>query len=338
MSIRPLNPEKTKWQIDYYPAGRKGKRIMFTIRANETEARKVELELRRARPENLATVVNPKIASMAGEYLEWVRVHRSEATYKDYLKCMKMLIPHFGNLQVNAVGRTIIDKYQSLRTPKNRACNKELTCLTTFINWCADRKLCEPLPFKIKKLPYRRPLPQILTIDEIKRLMDACNKTIKGMLLGMYEAGLRWKEVTNLDWENIDQDQEVIILRSTKGDKNRIVPMTPTFKEVLINYENKKGLVFPSPVTGKPYNNIKKALASAVIKAGIKKRVYPHLLRHSYATHILEAGGDLRTLQMLLGHANITTTQIYTHVMTEHLKTTMNKFVNYTGKKKEKQR
>jgi integrase/recombinase XerD len=334
MSIRPLNPEKTKWQIDYYPQGRKGKRERFTVYGTETEARQYELDLRKARPENRKTLINPKVANIIGKYLEWVKLHRSEGTYKDYTKCMKILIPHFGNLHINAITKTSIEQYQKMRTPKNRACNKEIACLTAFITWCVDQRYCEPLPFKIKKLPYKRPLPHVLTTNEVKRLLNSCNENIKGMALGMYEAGLRWKEVTNLKWNDVDPEEEIILLRDTKGDKHRIIPITPSFKEALERIKNREGLVFPSPVTGKPYNNIRRALSSAKIKAGIKKRIHPHLLRHSYATHILEAGGDLRTLQMLLGHSNITTTQIYTHVMTKHLKATVGKFIDYTGQTK----
>ncbi len=339
MSIRPLNPEKTKWQIDYYPAGRKGKRIRLQIPGTETEARKYELELRRARPEISGTIVNPKLASIVSEYLEWVKLHRSEATHKDYTKCVKVLVPHFGNIQLNAITRTLIEKYQGLRTPKHRACNKELTCLNTILNWSSERGYCEPLPFRIKKLPYQRPLPHVLTLDEIKRLLEACNVDKKGIVAGMYEAGLRWKEITNLSWDDVDLENEMIMLRTTKGNRNRAIPITPLFKETLIKVlEGTTGsadtLVFPSPVTGRPYNNINKSLQSAVERAGITKKVHPHLLRHSYATHVLESGGDLRTLQALLGHRDIQTTQIYTHVMTQHLKATMKKFSDYTGQGK----
>ncbi len=336
MSIRPLNTEKTKWQIDYYPTGRKGKRIRFTVFGTETDARKHEIDLRRARPEITGTIVNPKLASVVSEYLEWVKLHRSEGTHKDYTKCVKMLIPHFGNYQLNAITRTIIEKYQGLRTPKHRACNKELTCLNTILNWSSERGYCEPLTFRIKKLPYQRPLPHVLTLDEIKRLLDACNKDKKGIVTGMYEAGLRWKEVTNLSWDDVDLNNEVIMLRTTKGNRNRVIPLTPLFKEVLkeIKKHGEQGLVFPSPITGRPFNNINKSLQSAAERAGIAKKVHPHLLRHSYATHVLESGGDLRTLQALLGHRDIQTTQIYTHVMTQHLKATMKKFSDYTGQDK----
>ena len=152
----------------------------------------------------------------------------------------------------------------------------------------------------------------------------------------MYEAGLRWKEVTNLSWDDVDLDNEMIMLRTTKGNRNRAIPITPLFKEALIKVLKGKVieagiLVFPSPVTGRPFNNISKALQSAAERAGITKKVHPHLLRHSYATHVLESGGDLRTLQALLGHRDIQTTQIYTHVMTQHLKATMKRFSDYTG-------
>lgn len=159
MSIRPLNPEKTKWQIDYYPQGRKGKRIRFSVSGTETETRKYETDLRKARPETLATLINPKVSTVIGEYLEWMKLHRSPKTYQDVVYSLKFLIPHFGNLNLNTITKSSIEKYQSFRSPKNRACNKEICYLSAFINWCVDHNHCEPLPFKIKKLPYNVPYP-----------------------------------------------------------------------------------------------------------------------------------------------------------------------------------
>lgn len=333
MSIRPLNPEKTKWQIDYYPAGRKGKRIRYTVSGTETEARQYEVDLRKARPETLATLINPKVSTVIGEYLEWVKVHRSPKTHEDYIKSLKVLIPHFGNIHLNAITPSLIDKYQSTRSPKNRACNKEMCYLSAFIKWCTERRYCEPLNFKIRKLSYTRPLPSILSIDEVKRLLNACNDGIKGMVLGMYEAGLRWKEVSNIKWNDVDLENNIAILRTTKGDRQRIIPLTPTFRKSLEATTKNGDYIFPSKRTGRPYTGIKTALKSAIIRAEIKKRVHPHLLRHSFSTHFLEAGGDLRTLQVLLGHKDISTTQIYTHVMTNHLKSSMEKFSDYTSQK-----
>lgn len=334
MSIRPLNPEKNKWQIDYYPAGRKGKRTRFTVSGSETEARQYETELRRARPETLATQINPKFSTIIDDYADWVKLHRSARTHQALKYSYKSLIPHLGNLPLNRITQAVIDKYKHVRSSTRQACNRELCFISSFITWATKRGYCEPLNFKIEKLPFERPLPQILTIDEVKRLIEACKPEIKGLIVGMYEAGLRWQEVTRLSWEDVDLENDIITLRKTKGKRDRLVPVTPTFKRILKGIRKREGLVFPSPVTGKPYINIKRSLNKAIEKAEIRKRVYPHLLRHSYASHVLEAGGDLRTLQLLLGHRDIQTTQIYTHVMTRHLKATMDKFSDYTGQKK----
>lgn len=330
MAVRPLNSERTKWQVDWYPNGRKVGRKMLTFHGSEADARLYEADLRKARPEVQATLINPKVSQVYGEYLDWIKLHRSDKTYKDYVGCMKTLMPHFGNLPLNAITRSTFEKYQTLRSPKNRACNKEICHITAFINWCVERKYCEPLNFKIKYLPYERPLPQILSITEIQRLLDSCNVRIKPLVMGMYEAGLRWKEVSNLKRDDVDFDGSLITLRTTKGNRNRNVPLTPVFKELLLSIPENGIFFFPSPITGKPYTSIKTALKTAVKKSGIKKRIYPHLLRHSFATHVLECGGDLRTLQVLLGHRDIQTTQIYTHVRPDLLRLTMNKFSEHS--------
>ena len=120
-------------------------------------------------------------------------------------------------------------------------------------------------------------------------------------------------------------DRRYIRIRG-KGDKERIIPMTdmlhdalvPMFDPYLRTHLKKIGhnvkLVFPSLRTGQKLTDIRRAIWGAMSRAGIKKRITPHMLRHSFATHLLEADKDLRTIQELLGHEEITTTQIYTHV------------------------
>ena len=144
----------------------------------------------------------------------------------------------------------------------------------------------------------------------------------------LYYAGLRLDEVRNLKWQNIDFDRDVIHVKTAKGEKERFVFLHSKLKEMLEIYGvNKQGLVFISQ-RGRKYNKriIQKIVKNVAKKARIKKKVTPHTLRHSFATHLLEAGADIRYIQQLLGHKSLRTTQIYTHVAGKDIKKLANCF------------
>jgi len=144
----------------------------------------------------------------------------------------------------------------------------------------------------------------------------------KLVLALLYYAGLRLSEVRNLKWEDIDFEREVIHVKQAKGEKERVVFLHKKLKELLMKYGIKKsGIVLVSD-RWKRYNErtIQQIVKNAARKAGIKKKVTPHTLRHSFATHLLEARADIRYIQQLLGHKSLRTTQIYTHVANKDIK------------------
>ena len=145
---------------------------------------------------------------------------------------------------------------------------------------------------------------------------------VQACLMFLRYAGLRLDEVRNLKWQDIDFDRGIIYVKTAKGEKERVVFLHSKLKEMLEIYGvNKQGLVFISQ-RGRKYNKrtIQQIVKNAARKAGIKKKVTPHTLRHSFATHLLEAGADIRYIQQLLGHRSLRTTQIYTHVANRDIK------------------
>jgi len=144
----------------------------------------------------------------------------------------------------------------------------------------------------------------------------------KIVIMFLYYAGLRLDETRNLKWQDIDFDREIIHLKTAKGDKERVVFLHKKLIDILKIYGiNKEGLVFVSQ-RDKKYNKrtIQQIIKSVSKKVGIKKNVTPHTLRHSFATHLLEGGADIRYIQRLLGHKDLKATQIYTHVANKDIK------------------
>jgi len=168
-----------------------------------------------------------------------------------------------------------------------------------------------------------RKLPVILSKEEINlMLLKTTNITHHLVLLVLYYAGLRLNELRNLEWQDIDYDRDLINVRVAKGNQERQVFFHTKIKDALRTYpKQNQGLVFLSQ-HGQKYckRSIQQIVKNAAKKAGITKQVSPHTLRHCFATHLLENGADIRYIQHLLGHKNLETTQIYTHVANNDIK------------------
>jgi len=184
-------------------------------------------------------------------------------------------------------------------------------------------------------------LPKTLNVDEINQLLNIKNsKTGKNNLTGrviserdnammelMYACGLRLTELSSLNQQDIDWQQQTIIVTG-KGNKQRRIPFGKKANEAINNWLKQRGLLADEneealfvSCRGKRLSNssIQKRLKKMALKQGLNIKVYPHMLRHSFASHILESSKDLRAVQELLGHANLSTTQIYTHLDFQHL-------------------
>lgn len=169
-----------------------------------------------------------------------------------------------------------------------------------------------------------KPLPNVLSKEEVKRLLDTpYNLKHRAMISLIYSCGLRRSELLNMTLRDIDSYRLVVIIRQSKGKKDRIVPLSPKILELLRDYfraYRPKKYLFEGQ-TGDQYSakSLESVLKQSLQRAGIDKPVSLHWLRHSYATHLLEAGTDLRSIQELLGHKSSKTTEIYTHVSTRHI-------------------
>ncbi len=211
---------------------------------------------------------------------------------------------------------------------------RRLVSIKVFARYLADEKLLAVDPTAAMESPKLwHILPDMLSSDEITRLLEAYPNSAKSpltlrnraILELMYASGLRVSETANLLLSGIDFDNEIARVTG-KGSKTRIVPVGKPALRILRRYldEIRPRLQEKSPLTpqfflsrnGRPLNRewIWNMVKEAARQAGIDKNIHPHILRHSFATHLLENGADLRVIQEMLGHADLATTEIYTHV------------------------
>ena len=182
----------------------------------------------------------------------------------------------------------------------------------------------------VAKLELPRPrrdksLPKVLSRDEVRRLIDAVtNLKHRAMLLVLYSGGLRVGEVIRLQVTDIESDRGMIRVRKGKGRKDRYVMLSAVTLEALRDYARPERLdkwLFPGERPDRHYNarSLQRVVKKAAERARIRRTVTPHILRHSFATHLVESGTQQRYIQQLLGHAKSATTEIYTHVANQAL-------------------
>ena len=199
-----------------------------------------------------------------------------------------------------------------------------------FVKTLKRRYLLDDTPYP--KAPRR--LPSILSVDEVTRLIEAASSlSHRTMLMVLYSTGMRNAELRHLQVADIDSRRMLIHIQHGKGGHDRYVPLSTTLLATLRAYYRwmrPKTWLFPGTVAGwradKPITPkvLWDACVVAAERAGLRTRVSPHLLRHSYATHLLESGADLRTIQLLLGHANVRHTVLYLHLSQRHLQAVAN--------------
>ncbi len=250
----------------------------------------------------------------------------AERTQAIYIRRVAQMAMHFGR-SPDTLGREELRGYlrylKEERDVSRSSFKQTVGALRFLYRVTLDR------PELLPHLPYprqKRRNPVVLSPEEVERLLKAVrNLKHRAMAMTLYGGGLRTSEVLGLQVRDIDSDRMVITVRHGKGDKDRQVVLSVVLLETLRAYcrvYRPRTLLFNGQVPGQPLTSrtVQRVIRAAGARAGIMKRVTPHVLRHSYATHLLESGTDLRMIQTLLGHRALSTTAIYTHVATARLR------------------
>ena len=170
-------------------------------------------------------------------------------------------------------------------------------------------------------------LPEVLIKDEVKKLIDSTDNNKSRLIISLlYSSGLRVSELVNLKVEDLNLQKGIGWVRKGKGGKDRQIIISNNLANELKEYlENKKENIYVfSKEKALTTRNIQKIIKRTKERAGINKKVTPHTLRHSFATHLLEQGTDIRMIQVLLGHSSLNTTQVYAHISSEQIKKVKN--------------
>ena len=261
------------------------------------------------------------------KFKQWLLSKRySPSTIKTYSEALKSFFIFYREKPISEISNEDVIIYNNEYILKNNLSasyqNQIVNAIKLFFQTIRETKM---LVDKIHRPKRSKLLPNVLSKEEIKLILNVHNNIKHKMMLSLiYSCGLRCGELLALKPVHIDSKRNIVLLKNSKGQKDRIVPLSPFILEMLREYYKifkPKTYLFEGQNIGLPYDarSLQLILKQALQKTGITKPATLHWLRHSYATHLLESGTDLRYIQELLGHSSSKTTEIYTHVSTKSI-------------------
>ncbi len=270
---------------------------------------------------------NDTIESKVTKLRGWMASRRySESTIQTYCEALAIFLRYYRDKPIEEITNSDIVDFNNAYILKNHLSssfqNQIINAIKLFFYTVENKRVNVELIYRPKR---EKLLPNVLSKEEVKSILQAhTNIKHRAMLSLIYSCGLRCGELLRLRPEHIDSKRGIILIKQSKGRKDRIAPLSQKIIDLLRDYYTAckpQVYLFEGQKAGEAYDarSLQQVLKQAVEKANIHKPVTLHWLRHSYATHLLENGTDLRYIQEILGHSSSKTTEIYTHVSTKSL-------------------
>jgi site-specific recombinase XerD len=287
---------------------------------------------------NLTTPAPLEVPKLALKYLQYLKNIEtcSDLTLKAYRLDLSQAFPGIWNQEKNSKTLTLSSEEELLRLSKSALTgwgdlgpasrNRKSSTLKSFFGYLFKEGLIQrDLASQIHSPKVPRKIPHFISVDEAVACLQSFKEEEqeeKLLFLLLYGAGLRVSEACDLKWSNVDLDQRILRIKG-KGSKERLVAIPDSVARTLKTSRKKSALsIWQKPLSTRvAYDWV----SQRGIKAGLLRPIHPHALRHSFATHLLASGANLRTLQELLGHASLTATEKYTHLGMDQLARTLEK-------------
>lgn len=331
-----------KWHIGYHPEALNNIRNTFkntgvyiqtlndindVVKPRPTEIRK---------PSDALPDLNKSQKDKVDQFKDWLRSKRySESTIGTYIDSIQTFLRYYATKNLSEITNDDLIAFNNNYILANNYSasyqNQVVNAVKLFFRTVEDKQLYPELVHRPKT---QKLLPNVLSKEEIKLILNApSNIKHKAMLSLIYSCGLRRSELLNLKLTDVDSKRGLVIIRQSKGRKDRVAPLSEKILELLRAYYNahKPNVwLFEGQDKKSQYDerSLANVLKQALEKSGISKPVSLHWLRHSYATHLLENGTDLRYIQEILGHSSSRTTEIYTHVSNHNIQRITSPFDN----------
>lgn len=268
------------------------------------------------------------------QFRTYLKVKRySDNTIKTYSEALRLFFTFYNEKDVAIIDNQDVENFHHEYILKNQLSsslqNQIINAIKLYFKTIKHTQLIVEKIYRPKR---EKLLPNILSKEEVKKILLAhSNIKHRAMLSMIYSCGLRRSELLNLRPTDIDSKRNVVIIRQAKGRKDRIAPLSPSILVMLRDYftaYKPRTWLFEGQQAGEKYDerSLAEVMKQALAKAKINKPASLHWLRHSYATHLLESGTDLRYIQEILGHKSSRTTEIYTHVSTKSLQNVKSPF------------
>lgn len=289
----------------------------------DTEENRLRFKL----PPHSQSIPNEEGIEAIEKFKQWLLSKRySDSTIKTYSEALKSFLVFYREKPITEITNEDVILYNNEYILKNNLSasyqNQIVNAIKLYFQTIRDTKM---VVNKIHRPKRSKVLPNVLSKEEVKAILEAHSNIKHKMMLSLiYSCGLRCGELLALKPVHIDSKRNIVLLKNSKGKKDRMVPLSPKILEMLRAYYSifkPTNYLFEGLISGEPYSekSLQSVLKQALKKVKITKPVTLHWLRHSYATHLLESGTDLRYIQELLGHNSSKTTEIYTHVSTKSI-------------------